>query len=280
MDTAKREAANLDRVRFVTQHFQNLQGLRLLVPLGLATLGWRGPWALRGGAVLAAFLLALGARRYYRNAFGVAEGPGETSLEVYPVSIFSPAGAIPRLEASRGVPARAWPFLATLLLATLVFAYFQVVPSNMLVLGNEAHGQHPRIVATSEVFYSAPWVTRWRYPHGAEVRPVSMQKATDAQALYVVYGSLFLSVWLWRRGKRSGAHLALAAGLLGLAALGTSLAFVARTDGALAPFLDSLLPALVYPGVALLLCGVSAVLAGLFDHWQLVHALGRPCEEN
>ena len=40
--------------------------------------------------------------------------------------------------------------------------------------------------------------------------------------------------------------------------------------------LTVVLPALVYPGMALLLCGSSMVLTGLLDHWQLVRALGGP----
>ena len=108
-----------------------------------------------------------------------------------------------------------------------------------------------------------------------------MRRAVVAQAMYVFFGSLFLAVWFWRKREPcQSPHLMLAVLLLGLAALGTSLAFVARKDGQIAPLLDSLLPALVYPGVALLVCGASAVLAGLFDHWQLVHALGRPGEED
>jgi hypothetical protein len=273
----------LDRIRFVTQHFHDLQGLRHWVPLGLVTLGWGGPAPLRIASVLVALLMAVGAKRYYRNAFGVVEGQAaDPASEVYPVSIFSPAGATPRLgDPPRRMPALARPFLLTVTLAMVLFAYFQAVPSNMLVLGDESLGQHPRIVSTSDSFYSTPWITQWSYPNGAAVRPPSMRRAVVAQAMYVLYGSLFLGICLWRkRDAFRGPHPALAVLLLGLASLGTSLAFVARKDGGLAPFLDFFLPALVYPGVALLICGASTVLMGLFDHWQLVHALGRPCKED
>jgi hypothetical protein len=104
-----------------------------------------------------------------------------------------------------------------------------------------------------------------------------MLRAVFAQAMYVLYGSLLLGVWLWRERSRSQSHhLALAILLLGLSALGTSLGFLARQDGEIARSIDPLLPALVYPKVALLLCGSSMVLAGLLDHWQLVRTLGRP----
>lgn len=282
MEMRKREAEILDRIRFVTQHFHDLQGLRHWVPLGLVTLGWGGPALLRIASILGALLMAMRAKRYYGNTFGVVEGQAvDPDPEVYPVSIFSPAGTIPRLGGPWRMPALARPLLLTVTLAMVLFAYFQAVPANMLVLGDESLGQHPRVVSTSDPFYSPPWVTQWSYPNGAPVRPPSMRRAVAAQAMYVLYGSLFLGLCLWRkRDAFRGPHPALAVLLLGLASLGTSLAFVARKDGGLAPFLDFFLPALVYPGVALLVCGASTVLAGLFDHWQLVHALGRPCKED
>jgi hypothetical protein len=42
----------------------------------------------------------------------------------------------------------------------------------------------------------------------------------------------------------------------------------------MSPIINFLSPALVYPGVALLLCGSAMSLAGLLDHWQLARALG------
>jgi hypothetical protein len=81
---------DLDRIRFVTRHFQDLQGLRDLVPLGMMSLGqalasplfyFPGPTAVRLALGLS-FLLAAGlggtfltsrSRAYYRRLFGEVE---------------------------------------------------------------------------------------------------------------------------------------------------------------------------------------------------------------
>lgn len=107
-------------------------------------------------------------------------------------------------------------------------------------------------------------------------RPPSTLRAVFGQTMYVLYGSAFLGVWLWRERRRSqGHHLVLAVLLLGLSALGASLGFYVQEGGIPRAF-DLFLPALVYPGLALLLCGSSMILAGLLDHGQLVRTLGRP----
>lgn len=101
-----------------------------------------------------------------------------------------------------------------------------------------------------------------------------MLRAVFAQATYLLFGSFFLSVWLWRERRGSQSYqLVLAILLLGFAVLGTYLGFLARTDGLLPPLIDRLLPALVYPDVALLVCGSAMVLAGLLDHLHLIQAL-------
>src|SRR5215203_446445 len=71
------EIQDLDRIRFVTQRFGDLQGLRYLVPLGLLLLSgagaaWLANWPLvllQAVSFSGAFALMLGARRYYRNTF-------------------------------------------------------------------------------------------------------------------------------------------------------------------------------------------------------------------
>jgi hypothetical protein len=268
---------DLDRIRFITRHFNDLQGLRYWVPLGLVTLGLGGPALLRVVSILGAGLLMLGAKRYYRATFGrVERRPVEPAAELYPVSVYSPAGPIPRLAGFRLVTPVARHFLVTMTAAVVVFTYFQAIPPNILVQGNESLGQHPQVYRELFPTYGPPIIVPPAYPHGGSVRPPSMLRAVFAQTLYLLCGSLFLGAWLWRERRRSqGHHLALAVLLLGLAALGTSLGFLARADGAIPGTLDLLLPALVYPGIAVLLCGSSMVAAGLLDHLQLVRALGR-----
>lgn len=268
------ETRDLERIRFVTRHFNNLQGLRYGVPLGLITLAWEGPALQRLVLLLGALLLVLGTKRYYRRTFGeVEQQPADRAAELYPVPLFSPAGPLSRLEGFQQVTPIARHFLAMVTVALLLFTYFQAIPPNFLVQGEESLGQHPQVLRESTPFLGPPLI---KVLEGGVARAPSMLKAVFAQTMYVVYGSLFLGVWLWR-GRRwsQGHHLALAVLLLGLSALGTSLGYIARGDGKIDRTLDQFLPALVYPGVALLFCGSSMILAGLLDHWQLVRALGR-----
>lgn len=283
------ESRELERIRFTTQHFNDLQGLRYGVPLGLITLGLGGPALLRAGSFLGALLLILGARRYYKNTFGAVERPQiDLDSDLYPFSVFSPAGPIPRLEGTQQVPPMMRRFLVTLALAVALFSVAQAMPSSFKVEGEGALGGHPRISSLPSGFRERPWIVgRQPQPAGilqppwvawvyslAPARPPSMLRAVFAQATYLLFGSFFLSVWLWRERRGSQSYqLALAVLLLGLAVLGTCLGFLARTDGLLPPLIDRLLPALVYPDVALLACGSAMVLAGLLDHWQISRAL-------
>lgn len=261
------ETRDLERIRFVTQHFNDLQGLRYWVPLGLITLGWGGPMLLRAVLVPGAFLLMLGAKRYYRNTYGEVE---RQPADPVPVPIFGPP--ISRLEGVQQVTPIVRHFLITVALALVFFSFVQAIPPNFLVEGDPSAGQHPRILREPAPILGPPLI---KVLEGAPVRAPSMIRAVGAQTMYVLSGSLFLGLWLWRerRGSQSH-HLVLAILLLGLSAVGTSLGFLAGGNGEIAPNIDLLLPVLVYPEMALLLCGSSMVLAGLLDHWQLVRALG------
>ena len=269
---------DLERIRFITRHFNDLQGLSLWMPLGLVTLGWESPALLRVFMCLGALLLILGAKRYYRNTFGeVALEPVNSSVELCPASIFSPAGPGSRIEGFRQVTPIARHFLITVTLALVLFSFFQSIPSNILVQGEEALGQHPQVLLEPAPSFGPPLI---KVLEGGVVRSPSMLKAVFAQAMYALYGSIFLGVWLWRGRRWSQSHhLMLAALLLGFSILGTSLAYIARPDGMIDQNIDRILPALVYPGMALLLCGSSMILAGLLDHWQIVRALGPVTEE-
>jgi hypothetical protein len=267
------ETPNLERIRFITRHFNDLQGLRYGVPLGLILLSWTGPPLLRAAGLAGALLLALGARRYYRSLGVVEREPFDLDAETYPVSLYSPAGPIPRLD----LPPRAAPvakrFLLTSLLAVTVFAYVLALPPGMFVVqGDEAH---PRIVPATETVYAPPLVSPWAYYHGGEIMPPSMFRAVIAQTVYLLAGCFFLTLWLWRRRDLSQSpHLILAVLLLATAALGSALGLNVNAAGTIDPLLDRLLPALVYPRVAMLLCGGALILAGLLDHWQLARTLG------
>jgi uncharacterized membrane protein len=267
------ETPNLERIRFITRHFNDLQGLRYGVPLGVILLAWTGPPLLRAAGLAGALLLALAARRYYRT-FGAVEGePAGFDAELYPVSLYSPAGPIPRLAMPpRAAAPVAKRFLVTSLLAVIVFAYVQALPPGHFVIQGD---EHPRLLPHTEPVYAPPFVSPWAYPYGGEIMPPSMFRAVVAQAVYLLAGCFFLTLWLWRRRHTSQSpHLILAVLLIGLAALGTTLGFHVNRDGAIDPLLDRLLPLLVYPRVAALLCGGALILAGLLDHWQLARTLG------
>jgi uncharacterized membrane protein len=269
------ETRDLERIRFITQHFNDLQGLRYGVPLGLILLSWEGPPLLRAAGVVGALALALGARRYYRHTFGAVEQqPAEPEMELYPASIYSPAGPIPRLAMPpRAIAPVARRFLLTSLLAMTVFFYLQALPLGMFEVQGDA--SHPRILPAAAPVYAPPWLSRWAWYHGGEIMPPSMFQAVIAQTVYLLAGCLFLTLWLWRRRDLSQSpHLILALLLLGLAALGATLGLRVNKEGTIDPLLDRLLPLLVYPGMAALLCGGALILAGLFDHWQLARTLG------
>jgi hypothetical protein len=271
---ADMETRDLERIRFITRHFNDLQGLRYGVPLGLILLSWEGPPLLRAAGFVGALALALGARRYYRRSFGAVEQQSaEPEMELYPASIYSPAGPIPRLAMPPRVSPIARRFLITSLLAMTVFAYLQALPPGMFEVQGDA--SHPRILPAAEPVYAPPWLSRWAYYHGGEIMPPSMFRAVAAQTVYLLAGCFFLTLWLWRRRDLSQSpHLVLALLLLGLAALGATLGLHVNAEGSTGPLLGRLLPLLVYPRMAALLCGGALILASLFDHWQLARTLG------
>lgn len=275
---------DLDRIRFVTRHFQDLQGLRYGVPLGLITLSVGGatyfdnwPWVLlRVSLFLGAFLLALGAKRYYRNTFGEVETQ-RAIAEPYPVSIFSPAGPLSPVAGFQQVPPAARHFLTTLGLALALFFVLQAATPTISVLVDESLVQPPWATLDAVFLAYEPWTLgledRIRPPR---ISP-SMAARVLGQGALALYGAFFLGMWLWRGRRLSQSHhLALGIVLVGLSVFGTCLGYFVWEDRNLPRFiLDLFLPAVVHPWVMLLLCGSSMILAGLLDHWQLVRTLGR-----
>lgn len=267
---------DIDRIRFVTRHFNELQGMRILVPLGLIALNAGFLWGFRvffGPLirfqlgpfvplvfVLVAPMLMVGAvvvmafaPVYYRDVFGVVERPPVgPSRQLASLSIFSPTGSTLGLAVDRPVRhPRARRLLSTLSLAFAVFILVRAVcpPIYMFTFENEIH---------------EPWMTLTPFL---------------TQTLYVLYGSLFLGTWLWRERRRSqGYYLALAILPLALAAIGacraSSLGLLMLDVAARKSW--PLQAALSVPWMALMLCGASLLLAGLLDHGQLEGTLGKP----
>jgi hypothetical protein len=270
-------AQRIDRIRFVTRHFNELQGLRILVPLGVIALnaGFFGRFRVLFGpllrahfgpfvplvfvlvapaVVVGALLLMVFSPFYYRESFGEVERtPVDPSGQLAPLSIFSPAGPASWLAVDRplGHP-RARRLLITLSLAFAIFVLVRAICPPIYMFGafeNESH---------------QPWMTLTPFL---------------AQTLSVLYGSLFLGTWLWRGRRWSQSYyLALAILPLALAALGASGSsslglLVLDVLGKKLWFLQL---ALADPWIALLPFGASMLLAGVLDHWQLVRTLGSP----
>jgi hypothetical protein len=264
-----------DRIRFFTRHFNDLQGLRYWAPLGMVALGGAACFAnpvLAFLLFIGAFFLMLGARRYYRATLGEVER--ELLAERCSLSVFSPAGPTPRLEGFQQVAPAAQGFLVILGSAfALVFA-LQVVSPVIMIMESQAQPS----VTLDTIYEAEPSWTRGigNVTAGA---PASLPplRILSAQMIYVLFGALFLSLWLWRERRAShGYLLALALPLLGLAAFGGSLGyFIYEERAVVVGVINALLPAVVNLWVALLLCGIAAIFAGLLDHRRLVRALGR-----
>lgn len=235
------EIRDLERIRFVTRHFGELQGFRRLVPVGLLMLSGAGLTSFTGWPVVllrmalfaGACLLLLGAGRYYRSTFGETEG-----LLAEPVADLS--SLLLTAEGPAQQPRPVIPAVPRFLLigglACAVFILFQLL-------------------------FWPPWITI-----GSEVVYWSgnpeMTRTMLIQMIYGLCGLFFLGT-SWSRGQHLFQSYLLGFGFLlsGLSALAPRLA-----------------PAAVSFEMALLVCGSSLVLAGLLDHWQLVRVLS-PLEE-
>ncbi len=280
------ESQNLDRIRFVTRHFNDLQGLRYLVPLGLLTLSVGGttyfsswPVLLRGAFILTAFVLMFRAGSYYRSRFGEVEPQADDAVVLESLS-FSPAGPTPRIQDFRRLPPSARQVLSTVGLAFALFAVFQAVTPTIRVEEGDLLGKGYRIGLDSVVEANPSWTEGIWATISPNFLSGSTVRAVGGQMMLVLYGSFFLGVWLWRERRPSQRHyLAFAVVLLGLAAVGTFLGYLVWTEGKVILLLDPLIPALVHPWVALLLCGAAMILAGLIDHWQLVRFFKPAVEE-
>lgn len=234
------EIQDLDRIRFTTKNFGNLQGLRYLVPLGLIVLGCAGftSWPLvplRAVLFLGAFALMIGAGRYYRRTFGEVEPSPQPLLvsELSYSSIYNHIGPATRLQPTIPVVPR-FLLLGFLVLAVFVLFQFLFWP--------------PWVVSDSGLVWTGSTAT---------------VRAFFTQSTYFLGGALFLGLGWLRGGSLSRSYpFALGVLLSGLSVL--------------SPYF---VPAAAHRWVALLLCGSSMVLAGLLDHWQLVRVLGRPAGE-
>jgi sterol desaturase/sphingolipid hydroxylase (fatty acid hydroxylase superfamily) len=126
---------------------------------------------------------------------------------------------------------------------------------------------HPPVLAIMET----PEIPRSWY----DLKPVL------GQGMYALFGAFFLGVWFLRKRRLSQSYyLVLGALLLGLAALGTFLGVLLPElwNLKVASLTQLVLPPLAHLWLAMVLCGISMVLAGVLDHWQIARVL-RPVGE-
>ncbi|HEX2222708.1 MAG TPA: hypothetical protein VHN15_00735 [Thermoanaerobaculia bacterium] len=264
----------LDRIRFVAGHFNDLQGLRFRVPAGLSALGvaFLTGFAGRGlvllGAVLlvAAVVLMLGARRYYPSHFGEVEPPREAEI----LSIYNLAGTSVALADSPRTTPLLRRLLLTMGLAAAVFLAGQSTTPTVVLVEDSIAPQYREVL---EAYRPEGSGVVWM--KSATPFPLPRTGAGLGQLALVLCGSLFLGLWFWRgRHPAQSCQLALAVPLLGLAAFGTFLEKLISAQGLADQAVRFFLPVVSRPGVALLVCGSALILSGLLDHRQLVRGMG------
>jgi len=272
----------LDRIRFVTRHFNDLQGLSYWVPLGLITLSLGGAvyfdnlgfLILRAALLLGGFVVAARARRYYRTRFGEVE-----PQYAYPVrrletlSIYSPAGPTPRIGGFQRLSPMAEAVLIPLGLTVILFAFLQATSPAMTIVEDESLVQAPW--TTTTVFsFAEEGVRSPQWP------PNSTFKVAGGQWMYALLGACFLGIWFGRQCRLSQSYyFVFGILLLGLSVLGASLGYFYRSAGEIARLADFLLPAVTHLWIPVLVCGGAMIVAGLLDHRQLLWLLGPATEK-
>jgi hypothetical protein len=271
---------DVDRIRFVTRHFNELQGLRTTVPLGLFLLafglGHSLPVApLLFVAAIAILLISVLMRKrlgaYYQRTFGEVERlPAAAGVQLSPLSASAMSTTPMGLDwrsAKTVLPLLIPVGLAAVLLLGLWMA------SPVKILAQPGAGWNP-----------------W-FPHTPLTLKTSSSLAGASgpgtgpmfcEAAYVVCGGIFVGIWLVRERRRSQSYyLAFAALLLGLATLGAGLGIVlpALSTGGAARVAEYFLPFLAHYSLAELLCGTVLVIVGLLDHLQIVRVLKPAVEE-
>jgi hypothetical protein len=264
------KTADLDQIQFVTRHFNELQGLRLMVPPGSFFLGLAAAVGFHTlpaqifpvAVLLGTILLRARLRGYYQTRFGEVEAP---ALYLDPGPSLSLAGSAMAVA----VPRKPNPGARRILtFAGLAFIPFVILWAMSPVVLIDQPTDWSRLPSQTVLLIGAPFL--------------KLELSALLLVMYFFCGALLLGTW-FRRGRRlsQGHYLALGLLLLGLAALGASQGYVLQAlfDQGIARIAQVFVPALGSPPITLVLCGGAFVLAGLLDHWQLVHALGRPAEQ-
>jgi hypothetical protein len=262
---------DIDRIRFVTRHFNELQGLRgmvsglMLMSLGISQFFRSLPVAVLSLLVcLGSLIVTLRTKSYYRRAFGEVEQQ-PVLVDAGLPSIYSPAGPAPLVIDRRPVRHAVWILLAC--------ALFLVLRATL-----------PTAILVPDGSGIDPWVQLHPPTLLVEMGPhlpdsVSELTLVMSQWLYVLNGAVFLGIWFWRERRVSQSYyLAFGAPLLGLGMLGASLGGVVSAFGT-PRIVSFLLPALAHFWMPLILCGGSMFLCGLLDHLQIARIFKPAMEE-
>jgi len=239
--------------------------------LGLITLSVGGTtyfsnWSFvffRAMLFLGGLLLMWRSKRYYPGTFGEVERKPSLPSSNWP-SIYSPAGVPQRLAFKPLMHPAAWRWSLTLGFSLALFLTLSKISP---FVGLD----------TDESLVQAPWQTLHSgistFIMKGMPYPGEWWHTVRIQLIYVLYGSFFLGLWLWRGCRLSQLHnLVFGALLVGLSAFGASLGLLWAIPWD-QEILSFLLPAVAHLWVALLLCGSALILAGLLDHQQLTRAL-------
>jgi hypothetical protein len=249
---------DLDRIRFVTRHFNELKGLTL-ASVGLLIMSSGVPF-LRGNSIVdvlsvfgfrmalvaGGFVLARYAKAYYQR-IGEVQSLRTPVRRQEALSVYSP-GAVPWVGNTEREE-KVWLFRRMLLIGGLgVGAYVA-----LRTIGPTVSIHMPTI--SGRPFF-----------------------ATCQQMIDLLLGTLFLCTWI-RRGRRLSQSYYLVLGLvmLALPALGATLGFVMPEvwgHPERVRMLKLLLPPVYDMKMGALVCGACLLVAGLLDHWQLVRVLG------
>jgi hypothetical protein len=270
---------DFDRIRFVTRHFRDLQGLRTLVPLGLLLVAYGTMDSFPLWPVLllmeVMFLISIGMRKrlgtYYQRTFGAVEQlPPLAGAQPSPLSLYRPAVPVPSAVDLR--PTSPYPrlLIAVGVASVLLLSLWLIAPSR--ILGVSIRGWNPwfphtplTVASGSLTGTSGPWLT-----------------SALAELAYLVCGGAFVGLWFWRGRRLSQSyHLVLGALLLGIAALGAGLGLVLPVlwNLGIARLANGFLPLVAHFSLAEIVCGTALVIAGLLDHLQIARVLRPALEE-
>ncbi|HEY2292521.1 MAG TPA: hypothetical protein VGM86_17620 [Thermoanaerobaculia bacterium] len=184
---------DLERIRFVTQHFTELQGLRMvplaMIPVSLGLMNFFPSWpagilSLVLALFVGSFVMTFWVRSYYRSFGEVKPRPAVLGAELAALSIYGSADPAPLAVERRPMNAL-WLMHLALLGVALVFLLRAVLPATPILTDGSGVGPWAQFHApVLKVLEKPAW------PSG-----LSEVESLFGQGMYAVFGAYFLSVW-------------------------------------------------------------------------------------